>query len=524
MPLAIELAAARARIMTPAELLGRIDDRFRILRARTAGSDERHATLRATVEWSYQLLDTSAQSIFARMAVFAAPVDLQAVTAVVADNEFTELDVLDGLTTLVDHSLVVPERDDQITRYRLLETMRVFARDVLTGRSDLKRFATAQAEWAAERVAVLLGQITGADEAAFMIASDELELFWPDLRAAVDYALSGNNAHLVATLVGHFGIESLLREREEVRHWAEGALALPDVLDHPLVGNLLGVAAALDWRAGNFDSMIHRIQQGKELRANRHRFADATLRYSELISLIVGGDLAAAQRLTEDALHQLSSAPKNSFDVALWGNGAAMNHCYMGEPQRAIAALDAMGDIANPLMRCEAKWVRAMALLELEPASAVPVARETVELARAIRATWMVDTVSNYLTAALALAGDAVDAFATMRSVLAHTAAGGGVQSLGNTVRNGMILFDRLGLNEPPAILAGWLDFQRIAIPGTAGMRAHAAKAAEHVAGELGRDRFAAAQDRGAAMTASQIVALLSSILDQAERELLSAP
>jgi non-specific serine/threonine protein kinase len=83
MPLAIELAAARARVMSPTELLTRIADRFRLLRSRGAANDERHATLQATVEWSYQLLDEAARVVFCRLGIFAAAVDLVAVTAVV---------------------------------------------------------------------------------------------------------------------------------------------------------------------------------------------------------------------------------------------------------------------------------------------------------------------------------------------------------------------------------------------------------------------------------------------------------
>jgi hypothetical protein len=129
----------------------------------------------------------------------------------------------------------------------------------------------------------------------------------------------------------------------------------------------------------------------------------------------------------------------------------------------------------------------------------------------------MVDTVSNYLTAALALAGEAAEALATMRAVLAHASAGGGVQSIGNTVRNGIVLFERLGLTEAAAVLAGWLGAQRVTIPGTAGMRAHAAGVVERVALTLGPDAFAVARARGAAMSVAELVALLAASLEHAE-------
>ena len=109
-------------------------------------------------------------------------------------------------------------------------------------------------------------------------------------------------------------------------------------------------------------------------------------------------------------------------------------------------------------------------------------------MATQTRVSWMVDTVSNYLTAALARTDNAPEALETMRSVLVHTAAGGGIQSLNNTVRNGIVLFTRLRQAEPAAVLSGWLIAQPVVIPGTAGMRAHADEAIETLRVTLGPD------------------------------------
>jgi predicted ATPase/class 3 adenylate cyclase len=128
-PLALELAAARVRVLPPQQLLERLDDRFRLLTGGSRTALERHQTLQATVDWSYDLLAQPEQVVFARLAVFAGGWTLEAAEAVCAGDGIEPLDVLDLLTRLADKSLVVvaEERPDGTARYRLLETMRQYA-------------------------------------------------------------------------------------------------------------------------------------------------------------------------------------------------------------------------------------------------------------------------------------------------------------------------------------------------------------------------------------------------------------
>src|SRR5262249_32960338 len=128
-PLAIELASARLRSMTAGELLNRLDDRFRLLRGSRRGGVERHQTLRAAVSWSYQLLTDEEQSLFDQCAVFAGSFDLDAV-----DEVCVTVDPFDAVASLVDKSMIVVERTELGTRYRLLETMRQYAEERLDER------------------------------------------------------------------------------------------------------------------------------------------------------------------------------------------------------------------------------------------------------------------------------------------------------------------------------------------------------------------------------------------------------
>ncbi len=133
LPLAIELAAARAHSMTPQDIAARLSDRFRLLREGSRTAPRRQQTLHATIEWSYQLLEPGERVLFERLSVFAGGWTLEAAEAVCSGDGIDEGDVVDLLSRLVDKSMVVlglPSTGD--ARYRLLESIRQFAKDRLS--------------------------------------------------------------------------------------------------------------------------------------------------------------------------------------------------------------------------------------------------------------------------------------------------------------------------------------------------------------------------------------------------------
>ncbi|HWZ71976.1 MAG TPA: winged helix-turn-helix domain-containing protein, partial [Casimicrobiaceae bacterium] len=130
-PLAIELAAPRLRSMSVEELSQRLDQRFALLTDGSRTALPRHRTLRSTIDWSYDLLREPEKLFLRRLSVFAGGWTLAAAKEVCAGEGIEHRDVLDLLTSLADKSLVVPEQEDAQTRYRLLETVRQYARDRL---------------------------------------------------------------------------------------------------------------------------------------------------------------------------------------------------------------------------------------------------------------------------------------------------------------------------------------------------------------------------------------------------------
>jgi predicted ATPase/DNA-binding CsgD family transcriptional regulator len=140
MPLAIELAAARASAFSPAEILARLDDRMRLLTGGPRDADARHRTLRAAIDWSYRLLDPSERTLLQRLSIFAGPVRADAIAQVCGEAPSAPADVTDGLQKLADKSMLQIEAGvDGSTRYRLLETIRDYAAAKLAATDDESR-------------------------------------------------------------------------------------------------------------------------------------------------------------------------------------------------------------------------------------------------------------------------------------------------------------------------------------------------------------------------------------------------
>jgi predicted ATPase/class 3 adenylate cyclase len=147
LPLAIELAAARARHLTPAQILDRLGDRFKLLRSNERDADERHRTLRATIDWSHELLDDGEQSVFRRLAVFAGDFELEFAEGVCGFDGVDGDDVFDIVASLVDRSLVVTSDG----RYALLETVREYAGEQLDRAGERDATCARHAEFFAAR-------------------------------------------------------------------------------------------------------------------------------------------------------------------------------------------------------------------------------------------------------------------------------------------------------------------------------------------------------------------------------------
>jgi predicted ATPase/DNA-binding CsgD family transcriptional regulator len=216
MPLAIELAAARTSTLTPGEIIARLDDRLRLLTGGSRDADARHRTLRATIDWSYELLDASERTLLQRLSIFAGPVRADAVEQVCGEAPRAPADPTDGLQRLADKSMVQIESGiDGDTRYRLLETIRDYAASKLTETGEEPRLRNLH-----------LAFYTRLSEEAFEArmhrgAMAEHRRLWDemaDVRAALDLAqrdvdsevaLLGNLRHLWRVFAREEGLRRL---------------------------------------------------------------------------------------------------------------------------------------------------------------------------------------------------------------------------------------------------------------------------------------------------------------------------
>jgi predicted ATPase len=133
-PLALELAAARITIFSPEQIASRLDDRFKLLTGGSRTALPRQQTLRAMIDWSYEILSDPERALMCRLSVFAGSWTFEA-----AETIFSDLDILTILTLLVNKSLVVVENESAETRYRLLETIRQYSRDKLVETGELEK-------------------------------------------------------------------------------------------------------------------------------------------------------------------------------------------------------------------------------------------------------------------------------------------------------------------------------------------------------------------------------------------------
>ncbi len=239
--LAIELAAARVRAVDVEELFARLDERFRILTGGSRTALPRQQTMRALIDWSYDLLSAQEQALLRRVAVFAGGWTLEAATAICADDEMLQSwDVLDQLTSLVDKSLVVAEIGTagagSKLRYRLLESTRQYAAEKLEASGERDRLRRVHAEYFMHLAERADEEWSRTPSRAWLPPLDaEIDNF----RVALDWALAEKqDAEIGTLLAAHLWCFWRLRSRAEGQRHLNSALELRERLSAPTVALL----------------------------------------------------------------------------------------------------------------------------------------------------------------------------------------------------------------------------------------------------------------------------------------------
>lgn len=350
LPLAIELAAARAKALSLVEIANRIGDRFRFLVSWRRLTPARHRTLRETMDWSFELLEPAERSLLGRLSVFAGGFTLDAAAAVCLDGD-DDL-ALDLVGRLVHASLVVAEVRSDRMRYRLLDTVRHYAAERLAEAGEMEAIRHRHLDWCLELAERLEPALTGDSQTE---AFATLEAEHDNLRAALGFVglidVPQRRMRLTVALTRFWYVRGYLAES---RRWLEQALANADDASLPLRRRALTAAAAVALIQGDYTSSTALSE--RSLAAARE-VGEPRLIANGLSNLgaivLAAGDRRRAAELLEEAV-QLAREVDDTRVAALAINNLGDLRLAEGYYERAgplfeesLALLRARGDTAN---------------------------------------------------------------------------------------------------------------------------------------------------------------------------------
>jgi len=508
-PLAIELAAARVAALRPAEIAGLLDERFRLLTRGRADAASRQQTLQATVEWSYALLSQTERHVFGCLGVFPASFDASAAAAVAGAAGLQRWDILDSLTALVGKSMVAEEEvPDQTSRYRLLETMRVYARQQLAAAGEHARLQ----HWHAEHYAAF------AERAGPEVAGPA-QLEWQrriraerdNLQAAVTWALTSGGqapplAFRIVAALATFAVVS----PGTVRGWAEACAAQIGACPPGLRAAVLAAATWSTFNAGDLPLAQRRAEDALQDPAG-DPIGLGLLRC--VLSLICAwnGEPERGARIAREARQEAAERGIDflvgellALEARAW---IAAGDCAAAR-RPAMEAVEVARRVQNPGLSALAFWVAAAATWPGDPQAALRLIEDSLALTRAGAFDPVRGIALEWAAIIRAQTGDLPGALAALGEAMAQHHADGNRLPLGATLQLAAVVLARLGEAEPAAVLAGAfsahfpLDISAVHIDEIIGI--DEAKSLARRA--LGEAAYSAALARGTAMDDDEVV------------------
>jgi predicted ATPase len=319
LPLAIELAAAKVRLLPPQALLARLDDRMRLLTGGARDLPERQRTLKSTLDWSFDLLPAGEQALFARLGVFAGTFDLQAAEAVCGDADAAAssdpagaMPVLDTLGSLVDSSLVRPDTRTGEARFGLLETIREYALERLRAGAEWREAHDRHAAYFLALAEPAAAELQGPGQLAWL---DRLETEHDNLGAAMSWLTDQDELGPVLQLgMATWRFWWFHGHAEEFTSYGEKILARSEQLPPHQLGLALVLCGRMLFAAG--DQARAQALLGQSL--SLFRQARDELRLAMVLALLghlsaLQHEYAAAGELLEESLALLSEMSDEEF-------------------------------------------------------------------------------------------------------------------------------------------------------------------------------------------------------------------
>ncbi len=467
-PLAIELAAARTVSLSPREIAGRLDERFRLLTGGRRTAVGRHQTLRATVDWSYDLLDAATRRVFDRLAVFAGGFTLESAEAVVPDDEVVVDDVLDAISDLVGKSMVLADvQPDGTHRYGLLETMRQYGQERLevAGIAEVvaERHARAMADFSRQAAH---GWRTRDEQRWRRRVGAEID----NLRAAVGWALAHGDVDVAVRLVA-LPEQALFQPSWGIAALVDRTLALPDVDRHPAVIRVLAAVAADRLLRGDLDGVYEVVERAAAIADEPGREPAAWIFAAGAAAATVLGDYARVKRYLALAVPR-AEATGDPYEIAFvlaYAAGAVPDDETAGHryAERAMAVVSEVG----PEIRSNITGLCAMPYFESDPDIAIARFEEALAFGVESGLPHVNAWAAAYVAPLYADRGDARAAFETTRDGMRHSHDDGDLGILVSTVEFTGVALAILGRHELAAVLfaavdAGTVSYYPIPPPG----------------------------------------------------------
>ncbi|MGH2405194.1 MAG: tetratricopeptide repeat protein [bacterium] len=358
-PLAIELAAARIRVLSPEQIAARLNNRFRLLSGGSRTALAHHRTLQAALDWSHDLLGPTEKILLRRLSVFSGWFPLEAVESICSDDEVAEEDVLDLLTSLVDKSLVIVEQERGEARYRLLETVREYSRDKLVEAGEAVDRRNRHLQWYASLAERAEPELQGPRQEMWL---GRLEAEHDNVRGALEWGMTEEGdaesaLRLAAAIRWFWEVRGYWREG---RNWLEqivvraGATAPSLLRARALQG--IGLIAL---RQGDINRVV---QVGEESLALVSGVGDKQGRAASLTILglysCATRDFGRAEALGGESL-ALCREMGHKWGIAASLHMLALVARYRGELDRADAFFEEEMKLSRELGD---RWVMAQAL------------------------------------------------------------------------------------------------------------------------------------------------------------------
>jgi predicted ATPase len=423
LPLAIELAAARVRSLSPAEIVEHLDHRFELLARPRARGEERHRTLRATVDWSYRLLGERERLVFERLSVVASRCDADAARAICGGSGVASDSVLDLLDRLVERSLVTARTEGGVTRFGMLETLREYARDRLRDRGELENMLDLHADWYA-----LL-----ADRHARDVESDwTLETFnegvasFEEVRSAVAWSIEWDRSPLRAfRLVRPLWVMAHSRHAREIATMCEAALHRWPTGGGELRQVALGAAAVAHFVSGNAHAARERAEEAERAEADGAGPALLAHRAAALVAYAFEADPEAALPRLEGVIEVARETGVRTIEAEM-SVLAAQAMAASGRREEAIELAESVRDrarrLGSPFVEAWAIYIMGTIVID-EPERAEACFRESLALARVTKYSLTVGNSLRQLARLAARAGRDEEAATLFADAISHFAA-----------------------------------------------------------------------------------------------------